>query len=195
LRSLSGTRRGFGSPARTQIFTFLTTWILLSRAVDLYATARFTPDLRQEGNPLVTLGGLSWTPLMIIVTCLVAYTIYALYISTFQEYKILPSEKGLNFGDFFAYIHLGEKNHWTSVMYKLPKDKIRWTHLIGYLLPSAFAFTGVVTTLMWILINFMPDFYTSYYKLNAVYLIILLGTIGIWTKYYLGLYRKYKLSE
>ena len=77
---------------RIMKFTLLTTWIIFSRVVDLYATARFTPDLKQEGNPLVTLGGLSWTPLVIIVTCLVAYSIYALYISIFKEYKILLLE-------------------------------------------------------------------------------------------------------
>jgi hypothetical protein len=180
---------------RIMKFTLLTTWIIFSRVVDLYATARFTPDLKQEGNPLVTLGGLSWTPLVIIVTCLVAYSIYALYISIFKEYKILPTEKGLNFGKFFAYIHLGQNDHWTSVMYKLPNDPMRWTHLIGYLLPSAFAFAGIVTTLMWIFINYIPGFYTSYYKLNVVYLIILIGTIIIWTRYYSRLYIKYKLSK
>jgi hypothetical protein len=176
-------------------FTLLTIWIILTRAIDLFATAKFTPDLKQEGNPLVTLGGLSWTPIIIIVTSLVAYAIYTLYISTFQEYELLPTEKGLTFGDFFAYIHLGQKSHWTSVMYKLPKDKMRWTHLIGYLLPTALAFTGIVTTIMWMLINFVPNFYTFYYKLNTVYLIILLGTLIIWSNYYLTLYRRYKLAS
>ena len=172
-------------------FFLITIWIFLTRGIDLYATAKFTPYLSREGNPLVSVGGLSWTPLIIIIICLVAYSIYALYISTFKNYDVLPTEKGLNFGDFFAFIHLGKKGHWTSVLYRLPSDIMRWTQIVGYLSSTGLVFAGLATTLMWIMIYYIPGFYESYYNLNAIYSIILIGSIAIWTNYYRGLFKKY----
>ena len=69
-------------------FISITVWIIISRAYDVYATSQFTPDLSKEANPLVSIFGLNWGPLLFIIIGLLLYTFYALYINTFKRYNI-----------------------------------------------------------------------------------------------------------
>ncbi|MDW8287372.1 MAG: hypothetical protein RMJ89_04825, partial [Flammeovirgaceae bacterium] len=75
-------------------FAVTTIWILFSRSYDAYCTYLLTPDLSKESNPLVTVVGISsWTPLLIIISVLTIYAIYAYYVSVFKPISLLPTEK------------------------------------------------------------------------------------------------------
>ena len=113
-------------------FTLTTIWILFSRSYDAYCTNLLTPDLSKESNPLVTVLGISsWTPLLIIISVLTIYAIYAYYISEFKPFNFLPTEKGYSFGNVAAYTYLGYKDSWLAIFYKFPKDIKRFNHYPG----------------------------------------------------------------
>mgnify|MGYP000595252376 CR=1 FL=1 len=48
-------------------FTITTIWILLTRWFDAFSTYRHTPDLGKEANPLVSIFGFGWTPLLVVI--------------------------------------------------------------------------------------------------------------------------------
>ena len=171
-------------------FLVMTIWILFSRSYDAYCTNRLTPDLSKESNPLVSVFGLSWTPLLIVLTVLTVYAIYAYYISVFRPKSLLPAEKGYSFGNVVAYTYLGQKDHWTSVFYKLPKDVSRFNHYMGHTLSRCLAFAGIVSTVMWLLINY-TEFYKSMHSAPAIYSVLIIGCAAIiyfWNK---SMYRSY----
>jgi hypothetical protein len=71
-------------------FILTTLWIILSRSYDAYCTNQLTPDLSQEANPLVSVLGLTWTPLLIVLSILTIYSIYAYYIQVFKPMNLVP---------------------------------------------------------------------------------------------------------
>ena len=75
-------------------FTITIVWILLTRWFDAFSTYLHTPDLGKEANPLVSVFGFSWTPLLVVVVVCSIYAIYTYYLATFQIYNFLPKEKG-----------------------------------------------------------------------------------------------------
>ncbi len=172
-------------------FISITVWIIISRAYDVYATWQFTPDLSKEANPLVSIFGLNWGPLLFIIIGLLFYTFYALYINTFKKYDLLPAEKGLKFSEFMTYVYLGKKDSWFSILYKFPKDKRRLHYLMGYWLSRALVFAGIVSTIMWMLINYTDFYYPKFHKTAVLYSILLIGALIIWIDFYKKLYKKY----
>ncbi len=172
-------------------FTSITIWIIISRAYDVYATWQFTPDLSKEANPLVSIFGLNWGPLLFIIIGLLLYTFYALYINTFKIFDLLPAEKGLKFSEFMTYVYLGKKDSWLSILYKFPKDKRRLNYLMGYWLSRALVFAGIVSTIMWMLINYTDFYYPKFHKTAVLYSILVIGALIIWIDFYKKLYKKY----
>lgn len=111
-------------------------WIFFSRIYDAYGTYQLTPDLSNEANPLVSIFGLTWTPLLIILWLLTIYTVYAYYVSVFKPINLLSTEKGYTFSNIVAYTYFGHKDNWISILYKLPKDFNRFNQYMGQLLIS-----------------------------------------------------------
>ena len=70
--------------SKTVKFTLVSLFILLTRSYDAYATYQFTPDLSKEANPLSSVLGLDWLPLLLIIGSLTIYCLYACYVSTFK---------------------------------------------------------------------------------------------------------------
>ncbi|MFM8490461.1 MAG: hypothetical protein ACKN9X_00775 [Candidatus Methylopumilus sp.] len=172
-------------------FALTTIWILFSRSYDAYCTNLLTPDLSKEANPLVTVVGISsWTILLIILGLLTIYVIYAYYISVFRPMNLLPTEKGYTFSNFVAYVYLGYKDNWASTLYKFPKDLKRANNYFGHLLSKGLVYAGVITTIMWLLIN-NSVYYKTIHNAPFIYSILIFGCIVIayiWNK---SLYRQY----
>lgn len=175
-------------------FTLITVWILLSRFYDVYATYQHTPDLKQEANPLASVLHLGWAPIIAIVALLTGYIIYAFYVSTFKKYDLAPKEKGYSFIPFAIYLYLGKKQHWTAMFYKLPKDVKRFNHFMGYMLAAGMSFAGVVSTAMWLLINYTDTYYYKYHNPVIVYSVILVGVVAIALQWHIKMYKQYKLA-
>lgn len=175
-------------------FTITTAWILLSRSYDAYCTNMLTPDLSKEANPLVTVFGVSsWTTLLIILGVLTIYVIYAYFISLFRPMNLLPNDRGYSFGNFVAYVYLGFKDGWTATLYKLPKDTKRLNNYMGHLLTRFLVYAGIVSTIMWLLIN-NSDYYKTIHSASLIYTILILGCVVIACTWNKTLYRQYLLN-
>ena len=166
-------------------FFTLTAWILFSRSYDAYCTHTLTPDLSKEANPLVTVAGVSsWSVLLIILSCLTAYALFAFYIRTYKPTNLLPEEEGYSFNHFVAFIFLGHKDHWFATLYKLPSSLTRFNTYMGEVLTKCLSNSGLVSTLMWILID-ISHYYRSVHSAPIVYSILIAGCLGIvyqWNK-------------
>lgn len=176
---------------KTLKFLLTTVWIIITRAYDAFSTFQYTPDLSQEANPLVSILGFGWTPLLGLITLLLIGIIYAYYQSLFHPFDFLPNEKGLAFGSFSIFLYLGKTGHWSSVLYQLPKSGKRFMHYMGCLLTPSLVFAGVVSTLMWLLLNY-TTFYPQIHSAPMIYFILLIGAGAImwnWHKKQYALYQ------
>jgi len=171
-------------------FTITTTWILLTRSYDAYCTNQLTPDLSKESNPLVSVLGMTWTPLLITLGLLTIYLIYAYYISVFKPKDLLPTEKGYTFSEFIAFTYLGRKDNWFGIFYKFPKDINRFNHWMGHILTQCLVFAGLVSTIMWLLIN-NTEFYKNIHSVQLIYSILIIGCLAIIYNWNKTMFRKY----
>lgn len=180
---------------KTLKFTLTTIWILFSRGYDAYCTHSLTPDLDKEANPLVTVTGVSsWTTLLIILGALTIYILYAYYVSTFKPINLMPKEKGYSFNSFAGYLYLGKKDNWIAIFYKFPKSIIRLNNYMGQVLTRFLVYAGIVSTIMWLLIN-NSEYYRSVHSAPLIYSILIGGCLVIAYTWNKSLYRKYLNDE
>ncbi len=175
---------------KTIRFAAVTIWIIFSRSYDAYCTYQWTPDLSKEANPLVSVLGMTWTPLLIVVGLLSLYSIFAFYVSIFKPMYLLPEEEGLSFREVSTFVYLGKSDHWLSILYKYPKSLSRFNQVIGHTLTKCLVFAGIVSTVMWLLINNF-DYYRTMHSAPLIYTILLLGCVVIIWQWFRGVYRGY----
>lgn len=175
-------------------FVIVTIWIVMTRAYDAFSTYQFTPDLSQEVNPLVTVLGMSWAPLLLTLTLLSMYAIYAYYISVFKPKDLFPEEGGYTKGEVLAYAYLGHKDHWTAIFYKFPKSIKRFNQYMGHTLTPCLVFVGWVSTLMWFGIKY-TKFYGDVHSPALIYSIIIIGCTWIGYRWAGDLYKQYLASQ
>lgn len=164
-------------------FISTTLFIVATRAYDVYATYQHTPDLKNETNPLVSVLGMSWLPLLFVIGALLAYIIYANYQATFSNFSLFPPQKGYSFGEFVAYLYLGKKTSWTACFYQFPKSFKRFTNYMGNIMTHSLIIAGTVSTIMWYLIR-NTVFYKTYHNPVVIYSLIIIG-MGLWLYYWL----------
>lgn len=174
-------------------FTLTTLWILFSRSYDAYCTAQLTPDLSKEANPLVSVVGLGWTPLLVVLGALVLYTIYAYYQSVFRPANLLPSSPGYSFSTLAGYLYLGKKESWIAMFYKLPDSLWRFNQYMGHTLTRCVVYAGVVSTFMWLLIKYTA-FYKQVHSAQLVYAVLITGCVVILYRWNLDMYKQYRLQ-
>ncbi len=175
---------------KTIRFSVVTIWILFSRSYDAYCTYQLTPDLSKEANPLVSVLGLTWTPLLIVIGLLSLYAIYAFYVSVFKPMDLLPEEEGLSFREVSTFVYLGKSDHWLSILYKYPKSLSRFNQVIGHALTKCLVFAGIVSTVMWLLISY-SNYYQTMHSAPLIYTILVLGCIAIIYQWFRSMNRKY----
>ena len=171
-------------------FTITTAWILLTRSYDAYCTNQLTPNLDKESNPLVSILGMTWTPLLITLGLLTTYVIYVFYISVFKPKDLLPTAKGYTFSEIVAFTYLGHKDNWTAIFYKLPKDINRFNNWMGHTFTQCLSFAGLVSTIMWLLIN-NSDYYKSIHNATTIYSILMIGCFVIIYNWNKTMFKKY----
>ncbi|MFZ9695569.1 MAG: hypothetical protein ACO3AY_06840 [Chitinophagaceae bacterium] len=159
---------------KTAKFTITTSWILFSRSYDAYCTYQLTPNLSKEANPLVSVLGMGWTPLLFVISLLTLYTIYAYYKASFKPISLLSTEKGYSFSNIIAYTYLGVKEEWPAVFYKIPSSLRRFNQYVGNVFTPCLVFAGIISTVMWLLINY-STFYKQMHDYRGVYLILITG--------------------
>jgi Kef-type K+ transport system membrane component KefB len=151
---------------------------------DAYSTNQLTPDLSKESNPLVSVLGMTWAPLLIVLGLLTVYVVYAFYLSTFKPTHLFPIQKGYTFKEFVTFTYLGQTDSWMALVYKFPKDLNRLNNWMGIVLTKGLVFAGGVSTMMWLFINY-TDFYKNMHSAQLVYSILIIGFLAIiyfWNK-------------
>ena len=176
-------------------FTLNLTGILLTRTYDVYCTSLFTPDLKREGNPLVSAFHFQWSGLLLIIGCMLLYVVYALYINTYRKVNLFPAQKHLSFGQFMVASLYGPGESWTAFLYKFPADRRKLHYVLGYILSRGLLWAGVVTTIMWLFINHTVTYYLHFHSYIGVASLILGGAIVIAYCYFNRLYNAYRLME
>ena len=176
-------------------FVLILTGILLTRAYDAYCTALFTPDLKQEANPLASVFHIQWSWLLLIIGCVLLYVGYALYINMYKQVNLFPTQKHLPFGQFVVQTLYGPGARWTAFLYKLPADKQKMHSVFGHILSYGLLWAGLVTTVMWLLINHTATYYTQYHSYKGTVILVLTGVAGVAYYYFSQLYIAYKTAE
>jgi len=165
-------------------FFIIGSWILGSRAFDAFSTFQHTPDLSKESNPLASVMGLSWGPLLLVVTTLTLYAVYALAVRTYQPMELHPDEKDFTFSEFIGYVYLGKRAPWTTLFYRFPSSIHRFNTWMGYVMSSCLVYAGILSTLMWLLIQHVP-WYRDYHSPALIYSLLIGGCLIIlyrWNK-------------
>lgn len=172
-------------------FALISIWILLTRSYDAYATYQYTPDLNLEANPLVSVLGMGWLPLLSIIGCLTLATIYAYHQSLFHPIDLFPEEKNYTFSEFIGYFYMGRKTSFWALFYRLPPSLKRFTHYCGRLLTPALVFAGLVSTVMWLLIDYTDFYLKEYHSAELIYTILVVGSTAITYRYFRQQYALY----
>jgi hypothetical protein len=173
-------------------FTLILTGILLTRAYDAYCTALFTPDLKREGNFLASVFHLHWSGLLLSIGCVLLYVVYALYINTYKQVNLFPAQPNLSFGQFVVHSLYGPGESWTAFLYKFPADKQKLHYVFGYILSRGLLWVGVVTTMMWLLINHTATYYTHFHSYIGTMSLVLGGVAVVAYYYFSQLYTAYR---
>jgi len=175
-------------------FFIILFWMLFTKSYDAYCTFQHTPDLSKEANPLVSVLGFNWFWLLLVIGILTIYTCYTLYLISFKPVKLYPVEKEYSFSNFIAYMYFGKKSNLLSMLYKLPSLKDKRIHYsLGNILVRYLVFAGLVSTIMWLLIN-NSEFYRDIHNHLVVYGILISGTFMIMYNYYKTNYKRYQMS-
>jgi len=177
---------------KTLKFLIILLWILFSKCYDIYCTYLHTPDLSTEANPLVSILGFNWFWLLIVIGALTMYTCYTLYLISFKPIKLYPLDKGYSFSNFIAYMYFGKKSSWLSIIYRVPpmRNK-RFHYTFGNIFVRYLGFAGIVSTVMWLLIN-NSEAYRVIHNHLVIYGILISGTFIILYNYYKTNYNKYQ---
>ncbi|MCU0434335.1 MAG: hypothetical protein MUC87_12845 [Bacteroidia bacterium] len=169
-------------------YILATAWILVSRSFDAYATWQHTPDLQKEASPLVSVFGLSWLPLLLLLGAVCVYVMYAYYKALFGSYSIFPAEKGMSLSEFAGYVATGRKTPWWKMCVQFPKKAAHLHAYFGHLLVISLSVAGVFSTVMWVLI-WTSEGYRSVHSAGLVYGGILVSVCAV---YYGWVRRKYR---
>ena len=179
-------------------FALATVWILLSRSYDAYCTNQLTPDLSKESNPLVSVFGLSWTPLLLVLSVLTLYAIYVAYLVAFKPMNLLPREKGYSFGEVTAFTYFGtlgssrtsKRSPVIKMFYSIPKDLHRFNQYMGHTLTQCLVYAGIVSTVMWLLIRH-TSFYAPFHNVYVIYTLLIGGCAAIIYTWHKRMYAEY----
>ena len=154
-------------------FYFLAAFLVLTRLADIIATYYVTPDLARETNPLVSVLGQGWLPLIGVQVVLVAAVIVLNYYALFKITVAHPTQRGFSLRDFATTYYLGQKQNWLTLLYKLPH---RWTvfvRVFGFCLPRILIAVGIlvsVSSTLLVVSDGYRDLYSTFRP--ALYVII-----------------------
>lgn len=133
--------------------------ISVLRVIDLLLTYLYIPDLSTEYNPVVSIFGASWLPLIgfqiLLLTLISAFG--AFY---FFKPPIKVEDRGLNFSDFIYCYFFGELKPWPQRMFSLPKNLNQHLIFNGFIFISS----AILVSLFAIFNNLMLIFRVTWYN-------------------------------
>jgi hypothetical protein len=117
---------------RWKSYISVTGVILALRSLDLVLTYRYTPDLRHEWNPLVSLFGVSW-PGFILTQLLIVVFVSAMMFFYFSRESTASFQNGLSFYDFSYVYFFGKLRPWPDRIFSFPINLKRHLVFNGFL--------------------------------------------------------------
>ena len=108
------------------------------RALDLYVTFRYTPDLGREWNPVISFFGTSWTGFIVIQVIVTAFIAFLMFFY-FNRGPTTTDQDGLSFLDFIYVYFFGKLRPWPERIVSFP------TNLKRHLIFSGFLFMMITT--------------------------------------------------
>ncbi len=175
-------------------FWLLALWAIASRLYDILCTYEFTPDLTKEVNPLASVLGLSWLPILLVIGSLLFYSIYAAWDYRRQPTMLYPTSPGFSFIEFMTFVYLGKKDHWWALFIKFPTNLKRLHVFIGSQFLEYISWAGVISTAMWIGLKYIPA-YRPLHNVIAIYSIIIAGCAAWYIYWFRQHYLHYKASQ
>jgi hypothetical protein len=104
-------------------FIFLSALLILTRLADAQTTYLYTPDLKKEANPLVSLFGSGWTGSIIMQITGLTFVIYALWIYSFKKVQVPDFNKNITLKQFISLFHFNDAGSFLKLFYRLPTNK------------------------------------------------------------------------
>lgn len=175
-------------------FIFLVILVFIGRFFDGLTTFLYTHNLKNESNIVVKWFGGGWAAIVIIQTLLMLFIIYCLFYYFFKFEIIKPTESNLTIKQFISVFHFNDKNSFWKIFYDIPKNKIGYFSMIGYVASMTLIFASyIVGTSTSLLI--LSDSYRNFYKHNipyVLYSLIVIIAIYFTIRFYRKEYYKYK---
>jgi uncharacterized membrane protein len=146
-------------------FISLSTLLILTRLADAQTTYLYTPDLKREANPLVSLFGFGWTGSIIVQIIGLTFCIYALWVYIFKTVQLPAFDKNISLTKFIGLFHFRDTRSFLKMFYRLPTNKNSLLYSIGYIFTyTLIIFSTIVScsTTFLILSKSYRNFYSAY---------------------------------
>jgi hypothetical protein len=171
--------------------------IVVLRFLDLYITYLYTPDLKSEWNPLVSIFGVTWLGFVFTQILIVSF-VSSLMFFYFNRTPTEIVQKGLSFNDFIYVYFFGKLRPWPSRMFSIPTNIKRHLVFDGFLLMLITILISVFAIANNLLLIFQADFYVVFMEKHySTFFPVSIIIITIFSVYlFFGIeYRKYKKSQ
>ena len=165
--------------------------LIILRALDLFLTYLYNPNLNYEYNPIVSIFGASWTGLIgmqLIVLLIVAF--FAWYYFKLPAVKV--AEENLNFPDFVYCFFSNQNRPWPDRIFSKPTNVKSHIIFVGFMVTASAIlvslFAIINNTLILRNTGWYLHFLAYHYKLffPVVYFMIIMGS------FFLFFAREYK---
>lgn len=181
-------------------FWVVITLLLLTRILDILFTYQYTPDLNNEGNPLVLYFNFGWIEIFILQFVGVALIGFLLYKHMFNENNMNPKINGLSFNAFalhqyYGIEYLNISKRW-NLFLDYPKGLKRNRYILGWVLPAAAIVVGLELIIIHIFLKESQTF-RHYYRiiLPGIYGLLALSVFMCLYLYMRVKYMTYKRSS
>jgi hypothetical protein len=156
--------------------------ILILRFLDLFITFRYTPDLKGEWNPLVSLLGISWVGFLLIQLSIVIFVSFMMFFY-FKRKPVIVAQTGLSYYDFIYVYFFGKLRPWPQRMFSFPTNIGRHLVFNGFvfmciaIVVSVFAIAHNVLLILrnGVYEKFVANYYSIYFP--SCFVIITIASV------------------
>ena len=123
-------------------FYYMILVLFILRALDLFLTYLYIPNLSKEYNPIVSIFGASWFDFISIQLLLLMIIAFFTYFY-FHYPSVKVTEKNLNFTDFIYCFFYGKPKPWPQRMFSSPKNFTPHMIFNGFMFASSSIFVSL----------------------------------------------------
>lgn len=124
--------------------------MVFSRATDWFFTHKYSPDLRFEANPMVSIFKFHWPEFILFSLVLLFSISFCLYYDLFSKRTIYPQNKNLPFSEFASIHWFGRKRHPISFLLAFAKDWDLRVKFLGFAGSRLLILISVIASISWV---------------------------------------------